>query len=270
MLLPILSPSPRPKLVSIVFNDSLTSRIPTALLLDPKRKYRFHFCYRRGEACAKVKRAAAAIAEAIADPTAAAGKYMRAPVFDSWHQIYIKYTDVASSRSQIQIPLLLSPGRGLRQEQARTWRTQLRRGQDPDGLRSGNPGVMALDRVTHQQWAFSLDRVSYAFYSILFASSRLSFLCGLPAWNGRPSDQLTSDIFYIYNLPIGMHNGTLGLVLAFYFLPFSYNLQFLIFQEPCSGFDSRRTEKMYCKQSVIRFINLSFRYTLLDHCCEHK
>ncbi|KAI4095423.1 MAG: hypothetical protein LQ339_007268 [Xanthoria mediterranea] len=39
---------------------------------DPKKKYRFQFCYRRGEACAKVKRAAAAIAEAIADPTAAA------------------------------------------------------------------------------------------------------------------------------------------------------------------------------------------------------
>ncbi len=44
---------------------------------DPKKKYRFQFCYRRGEACAKVKRAAAAIAEAIADPTAAAGKDMR-------------------------------------------------------------------------------------------------------------------------------------------------------------------------------------------------
>ncbi|KAL8680195.1 MAG: hypothetical protein Q9186_003607 [Xanthomendoza sp. 1 TL-2023] len=32
------------------------------------RRYRGQFCYRRGEACAKVKRAAAAIAEAIAEP----------------------------------------------------------------------------------------------------------------------------------------------------------------------------------------------------------
>lgn len=48
----------------------------------PDPGYRFRFCYRRGEACAKVKRAAAAIAEAIADPTAAAGRYMRAPLVD--------------------------------------------------------------------------------------------------------------------------------------------------------------------------------------------
>lgn len=36
--------------------------------LEAKRRYRGQFCYRRGEACAKVKRAAAAIAEAIAEP----------------------------------------------------------------------------------------------------------------------------------------------------------------------------------------------------------
>ena len=41
-------------------------------VIDP---YRFRWCYRRGQACAKVKRAAAAIAEAIAEPEAKAYRY---------------------------------------------------------------------------------------------------------------------------------------------------------------------------------------------------
>lgn len=36
--------------------------------MSAEAKYKTHFCYRRGEACSKVKRAADAIAEAIAVP----------------------------------------------------------------------------------------------------------------------------------------------------------------------------------------------------------
>ena len=40
--------------------------------LDPKRRYRFRFCYRRGEACSKAKRDALALAEAVAEAHASA------------------------------------------------------------------------------------------------------------------------------------------------------------------------------------------------------
>ncbi len=45
------------------------------LMLHVTDPYRFRWCYRRGQACAKVKRAAAAIAEAIAEPEAKAYRY---------------------------------------------------------------------------------------------------------------------------------------------------------------------------------------------------
>ena len=45
------------------------------LIISTEARYNKHFCYRRGEACYKVKRAADAIAEAIAEPEADARSY---------------------------------------------------------------------------------------------------------------------------------------------------------------------------------------------------
>ena len=64
--------NPKQSRVETSLNDLLK---PVTLILsasDPKRKYRFHFCYRRGEACAKAKRDALALAEAVAEAHASA------------------------------------------------------------------------------------------------------------------------------------------------------------------------------------------------------
>lgn len=74
-------------------------------MLDPG--YRYNFCYRRGEACAKAKRDALALAEAVAEahasanPEAVAEPKAEAGESSLSRSLYIRNTDVACSRPRI-------------------------------------------------------------------------------------------------------------------------------------------------------------------------
>lgn len=76
----------------------------TLSTLDPR--YKFHFCYRRGEACAKAKRDALALAEAVADahasanPEAIAEPNAEAGEISPSQSLDMKNTDAACSRSE--------------------------------------------------------------------------------------------------------------------------------------------------------------------------
>ncbi|KAL8821563.1 MAG: hypothetical protein Q9223_000407 [Gallowayella weberi] len=67
------------------------------------RRYRGRFCYRPGEACAKAKRDALALAEAVAEAHASANPEAAA-------------APEAEAGKSLPWPVLLPPGRGLRQE----------------------------------------------------------------------------------------------------------------------------------------------------------
>ena len=73
------------------------------------RRYRTHFCYRRGEACAKAKRDALALAEAVADAHAAANPEPAPEPGKSPHAISTTRRVLTFSDRGLQDPVLLPP-----------------------------------------------------------------------------------------------------------------------------------------------------------------
>lgn len=71
--------------------------------------YRTHFCYRRGEACAKAKRDALALAEAVADAHASANPEPAAEPGKPSQDHLTEYRKLTAIYRGLRDPLLLPP-----------------------------------------------------------------------------------------------------------------------------------------------------------------